>query len=215
MSPTTLTIPRIIHQTWKDHNLPIKFMEWSQGWRDKNPSFKYCFYTDEDCNDFVKTSYPQYYKLYKSAARIEKVDIFRYLVIHKYGGVYVDLDCECLKSIDALINIYKHEVITGFEYNHPVQYLQWFIASPPGSSAMIELMDEIVSRSNFKWFKSFVVDKNKLVYWFTGPEVYTYVLRKTDCSVVVLDKGVLGCYDKSKITKDSYIVHWFSGTWKD
>ncbi len=33
---------------------------------------------------------------------IQKIDFAKYCIIYTYGGVYVDMDSECLKSIDGL-----------------------------------------------------------------------------------------------------------------
>jgi len=207
-------IPKIIFQTWKTKKLPEKFKEWSDTWKNMNPNFEYRFYTDKDCYKFIYTNYPEYLDLYESLITIEKIDVFRYLVLHKYGGIYVDMDCECLKPIDDLLDLFPNSLITGFEYESPIQYLQWFIACPQGYNTIIELVEEIKKRNWYKWFKSFTLTENELVYWSTGPVVYTYILKKTKESVVVLEKGKLGCYDKNRLTKQSYLTHHFASTWK-
>jgi len=209
-----MVIPKIIIQTWKLHIIPPEYKQWSKTWKTKNPDFEYRFYTDKACYRFIYNNYPQYLDLYEFLVGIEKVDMFRYLVLHKYGGVYVDMDTECFKPIGPLLDLFPNSIITGYEYENPVQYLQWFIACPEGCSTMIELVDEILKRSWYKWIKVLSLTPNKLVYWFTGPEMYTTVLRKTQESVVILEKGRLGCYDISRIDKNSYLQHYFMGSWK-
>jgi len=209
-----MVIPRIIHQTWKTKKLLPEFSTWSKTWIQLNPEFFYVFYTDKDCALFILTQYPQYYDLWKSLVGIEKVDVFRYLILHKYGGVYVDMDCECLKPIGPLLDLFETSLITGYEYEEPIQYLQWFIACPKECKIMIELVEEVASRSWYKWFKSWLLTENQLVYWFTGPILYTDVLRETRESLAILDKGKLGCYDTKLIDRNSYLQHHFTGSWK-
>ena len=209
-----MVIPKIIHQTWKNRILPTEFKKWSETWKQMNPEFIYLFYTDKDITKFITKNYPEYLDLFESLVGIEKVDVFRYLVLHKYGGVYVDMDCECLKPIGGLLNLFGNNLITGYEYETPVQYLQWFIACPAGCPTMIELVEEVRRRSWYKWFKSFTLTENQLVYWFTGPEMYTDTLRSTKEAVAILEKGRLGCYDKRLIDRNSYLIHHFASTWK-
>ncbi len=209
-----MTIPKIIIQTWKTRKLPINFAEWSMTWKKLNPDFSYLFFDDKSCFKFIYKNYPQYLDLYESLIAIEKADVFRYLVLHKYGGVYVDMDTSCYKPIGPLLDLFNNSVITGIEYDNPLQYLQWFIACPKGSKVMLELVNEVNRRTWFKWVKSLSLTSNELVYYTTGPVMYTFVLKNTEESVAVLEKGRLGCYDKTKIDCNSYLQHHFSGSWK-
>ncbi len=210
-----MVIPKIIIQTWKTKKLSGKLAEWSSTWKKINPEFKYLFFDDIDCFRFVYKNYPNYLDLYNSLSCIEKTDVFRYLVLHKYGGVYADIDTCCLKKIGPLIDLFGSSVITGFEYNEPIQYLQWFIACPKNSKVMIELVDEVYRRSWLKPIKSLFLSNNELVYYTTGPIMYTSVLKSTSESVVVLEKGKLGCYDEQLIDKNSYLQHFFLSSWKE
>lgn len=210
-------IPKIIHQTWKNSNLCDDFTKWSNSWKNMNPDYIYKFYTDRDIFKFIHTNYPQYLDLYEFLTGIEKIDFFRYLIIYHQGGIYIDMDCECLRPLDDLFKTYgQTKLITGYEYNSEdnQQYLQWFIASPSKNSVLLDLVNEIQYRSYFKWFKSLVLSENDLVYWLTGPQLYTEVLKNNSDNITVLSKGLLGCYDKKLITNESYLRHMFSGSWK-
>jgi mannosyltransferase OCH1-like enzyme len=209
-----MVIPKIIIQTWKTSKLPQQFKEWSSTWKTMNPDFTYMFFNDKDCFKFIYKYYNEYLDLYDSLSTIEKTDMFRYLVLHKYGGVYTDMDTSCFKPIGPLLDLFNTSIITGFEYTNPVQYLQWFIACPKGLKVMLELVEEINRRSWLKPLKSLTLTPNELVYYTTGPVMYTNVLKNTSDPVVVLEKGRLGCYDKTKIDGNSYLQHHFLGSWK-
>jgi mannosyltransferase OCH1-like enzyme len=208
-------IPKIIIQTWKTKKLPNNFKKWSLTWKTHNPDFTFMFFDDNDCYKFIYKHYQEYINLYESLSNIEKADIFRYLALHYYGGIYVDIDTICLKPIYPLIDLFSKYLITGLEYENPQQYLQWFIACPKGCSTMIELVKEINKRTFFRLFNSFIMSKNDLVYYTTGPVMYTHVLKQTKEPVAVMEKGKLGCYEKNKIDKNSYLQHIFYGSWKN
>jgi len=207
-------IPLRIIQTWKNRKLPQEFIDWSNTWKSMNPEFTYMFFDDRDCWRLIYNNYPQYLDLYESLSNIEKADVFRYLALHKYGGVYADIDTTCLKPIGPLIDLFPTNVITGIEYENPIQYLQWFIAVPKGSPLMIDLVDEVYRRSWLKPFKMFFVNPRELVYWFTGPVMFTSVLKNSNESIVVMEKGRLGHFDNSIIDQNSYLQHWFISSWK-
>lgn len=209
-----MTIPKIIIQTWKTKKLCTKYKEWSLTWKKYNPDYKYLLFDDNDCYRFIYNNYYKYIDLYESLSIIEKTDMFRYLVLHYYGGIYVDMDTICFKSLTPLLNLFENSLITGIEYNEPLQYLQWFIACPKNCKIMIELVNEIYKRSWIKPLKSLIMKSNDLIYYTTGPVMYTYVLKNTKESVVVLEKGKLGCYDKNLINQNSYLQHLFEGSWK-
>lgn len=209
-----MTIPKILIQTWKTKKIPEEFQNWTLTWKKHNPDFKYLFFDDNDCFRFIYKNYPVYLDLYESLSNIERADVFRYLALHKYGGVYADMDTSCFKPIGPLLDLFPDSVITGVEYENPIQYLQWFIACPKGSSIMLDLVNEVNKRSWLKIFKALSMTNNELVYYTTGPVMFTSVLKNSQESVVVLEKGRLGCYDQTKIDKNSYIQHWFMSSWK-
>ena len=60
-------------------------------------------YYDADLLDFVKSFYPEYLRLFESLKGVYMADMARVLVIYHYGGIYMDLDFYCYRSIHAFI----------------------------------------------------------------------------------------------------------------
>jgi mannosyltransferase OCH1-like enzyme len=211
-----MTIPKIIHQTYKDKKSAYEFKKWSDSWKLLNPEFMYVFYNDIDCFKFIHSDFPEYIDLYESLTIVQKADVFRYLILYKHGGVYADIDTECLKPINPLIELYNDSLITGHEYENHLQYLQWFIACPKAHKIMLNLVNEIYRRSWYmnSWYMKLILSGNTLTYYYTGPMLFTYVVSRSNESVTVLKKGVLGSYDKNKIDENSYLQHYFNGKWK-
>lgn len=117
MSPSSIyNIPKVIHRTWKTRDIPYDIFkkEWVDSWEKYNPSWEFRFYTDEDIDRFMEENYPEHLELLNSYDQhIKKVDAFRYFLLHRYGGMYVDLDFECFKPLDNLfcegVNIYLQQ----------------------------------------------------------------------------------------------------------
>ena len=98
-------IPKIIHQTWKSHILPDDLRRYRHSWKIHHPGWEYRFYDDEACRLFTKDHYPELLSLYESYPKhIQRIDIFRYLVVNRCGGVYADMDMEFFRPIDSLLD---------------------------------------------------------------------------------------------------------------
>lgn len=104
-SSTNTGIPRKLHQTWKTANLPPRYAAFADGWRYHHPGWEYTLWTDADLRQLVAQRYPDFLPTFDSYVDpICRADLGRYLVLHAHGGVYADLDCECLKPVDALLS---------------------------------------------------------------------------------------------------------------
>jgi hypothetical protein len=99
-----MTIPKIIH-----HIAPKKKNKWHPVWVDCYDSWKVNFPEEEyeyilwndsdDIDSFIKNEYPQYWKTYKNLPlHTQKIDFARIAIIHKYGGIYSDMDVYCYKN---------------------------------------------------------------------------------------------------------------------
>jgi len=97
-------IPRIIHQMWKDAAVPPRFVAWQDGWRRLHPGWDYRLWTDATLDGFVRRHYPAYAGIYRGYREpIMRADMARYLLLEHFGGVYADLDAECLASFAPLL----------------------------------------------------------------------------------------------------------------
>lgn len=90
-------IPKIIHQTWKNNNIPGKWKNYHNTWKEKfpEPEFKHILWTDEDNRNLIKNNYSWFLDIYdKYPKNIQRADAVRYFILYHYGGIYADLDCE-------------------------------------------------------------------------------------------------------------------------
>ncbi len=97
-------IPRIIHQTWKDQDVPERFLEAQRSWREVHPEWEYRFWTDEDLETLVRERAPELMLLHERYPEaIQRVDAARYVILREFGGAYIDLDVQCLRPLDPLL----------------------------------------------------------------------------------------------------------------
>lgn len=96
-------IPKIIHQTYKNNDLPNIYKHCQNIIKELHPDFIYNFYTDEDMFNIIKKEFPEYNESFNKLPRmIMKIDMFRYFLMYKYGGLYVDMDYLMLKKFNLL-----------------------------------------------------------------------------------------------------------------
>ena len=95
---------KIIHQLWKDENVPTEYGD-PESWKRLNPDWKYILWTDASMLDFVKAEFPDMLEFYETYRHnVQRADLFRYLVVYKLGGLYADIDTDCFHSLDIFEN---------------------------------------------------------------------------------------------------------------
>ncbi len=94
-------IPPIIHQIWVGPDpMPDEFQEYRRSWQRHHPGWEVRLWTEETVPEGVRR--PEVYDRLRVPA--ERSDILRLEVLYRYGGVYVDTDFECRRSIEPLID---------------------------------------------------------------------------------------------------------------
>jgi len=151
---TRSTIPKIIFQTWKTHDLPKQFEYWSSTWKKYN-SYDYILWDDAENRAFVAEHFGWFLPVYDSYdAGIKRADAIRYMFLYKYGGIYADLDFECLKPFDELLDKYKdYDIILG---SMESDASHWHLSnnipnaimiSKPGCTFWLKVLKEMERRS--------------------------------------------------------------------
>jgi mannosyltransferase OCH1-like enzyme len=99
-------IPRLIHQTWRTHDIPLR---WNASYHSviaKNTAeFKHHLWVDEEMRLFVQKHEPEFYKNTYSTYQyeIQRADSFRYVVLYHLGGIYIDMDNGCKRPFKDLL----------------------------------------------------------------------------------------------------------------
>ena len=127
-------IPKIIHQT-----APADKSKWhplweacQKSWLEKFPGWEYKMWTDEDLDDFIKTKHPEFLDTYLGYPKnINRIDAARYYILFDYGGIYADMDFQCLKNFEDQIPSDKVSIApTSVDSHYGVQNA--LMVSPKG-----------------------------------------------------------------------------------
>lgn len=128
-------LPRIIHQQWRNKDaLPHKHQEWQNAVKNTFPQHKYILWTDEEMLDLIKTDYPEFLDVYLGFSHnIMRVDAARTFILHKYGGLYLDMDYEVLENFWDRLPDTTPAVIQS--YSHYLESTQNSLMSSPAGHA--------------------------------------------------------------------------------
>jgi hypothetical protein len=170
--PPVSTIPKIIHQTYKTWDLIDDLGKgWEKSpeqWKALHPNWEYRFWDDAQLRHFIETEYPLYLHTFDSYHhQIQRVDFARYFILHKFGGVYSDLDIVPTKSLDDLLDTNYHQ---GFLWSTPNGGVtNALMAFTPGHKFLEQLHYQL-TWSNFPLFP---LQQQFHIIFSTGPvQVY-------------------------------------------
>jgi len=162
-------IPKIIWQTYKDPRLSLEsyMYEASETWKAKNPDYEYRYMDDDEAAKFVKDEYgDEMHQLFINVpVGVMRGDMWRYLVVYKYGGIYADLDTLCLKPIDTWIKEGKDFIVCPEHQDH---FCQWTFAASAGHPILKTVIDLMVER-----LKNADYTMPHFVHYLTGPGMWT------------------------------------------
>ena len=174
--PTATTteehIPRIIFQTWKTRApLPENYAYWSQSFRDLNPRHQYVLWDDADNRDFITQDFPWFLHVYDSyPAEIFRADIVRFFFLFRFGGLYSDLDTQCLRPIEEVL-AGKHIVLGRMSWTEEFTQAipNAMMASRPGELFWLLAIAIAIERHAHLGIQS--AQAEVLPEYFTGPAI--------------------------------------------
>lgn len=172
-------IPKIIHQTAPRDRSKWK-KEWvtcHDTWKKYFPSGEYVhiMWYDEDLDNFIKKEYPWFYPVYeKYDVNIKRIDIARYFILYKFGGIYADMDYMCTKNFYDLIPQDKISISESpYKENEFIQNA--LMISPKDNPFWMKVIAKALER----------VDSSGVLY-STGPKLLTDVYYENISDVYVL-----------------------------
>lgn len=154
-----MNIPLHIHQTWKDENIPETVAVYAQTWKTHHPGWEYTLWTDAMNRDFLAMYYPEFLPVYdRYPTPIQRVDAVRYFILHHLGGVFIDLDFECLKHIGPLLQ--GATFVAGLEpethaHAHQKKYIisNAFMACIPQSEFVEKVCQRLLRNDYYKHYR--------------------------------------------------------------
>ena len=206
-------IPKIILQTWKTREIPEQWQSAVESVKTTHPDYKYILWTHETMAEFVKSTYPDFYPTYLNYKYdIQRCDAFRYLVLYKYGGIYLDLDIVCKKNLDSLLT---YDLVFAKSPNISATYTNSFFMAAPHHLFLSYCIEQLpMYERSFVYF-----GKHNHIMHSTGPLFLTKMLSnlKKNQNVYVLTKsefaGDCSVCNETKCAGGTYFKHLVGNSW--
>jgi hypothetical protein len=185
------SIPKIIHQTFYTKVLPIELQKNIEKIRSLNPEWEYKLYDDSDVIEFIEDNYDphvlQYFLRIDRRYGAARADLFRYLLIYKIGGIYLDIKASMCKPLDKVLQTDDSFILaqwndsgqfkqwgTHYDLAHVDggEFQQWHIAARPGHPFLKATIESVLA--NIDRYNPSLHGTGKTgVIKVTGPVAYT------------------------------------------
>jgi mannosyltransferase OCH1-like enzyme len=212
-----IQIPANIFQTWHTKMLPPKMFTSIAKIKQLNPGFKYYLFDDNDCRDFIQNNFE--YNVLNAYDRLipgaYKADLWRYCVLYKHGGIYLDIKYIPNNNF-KFINFLKKEHWV-LDVNN-VGIYNAFMVCKPGNEILLKAINQIVENVDQKFYGSSWLEPTGprlLSKYFTDKEKQkidiTHILigsGSADSQKYIMFKNilVLKCYTGYHAEREKYSI---------
>ena len=156
-------IPFIIHQTYYTKQLDSDIYQTCLTIKNMNSEYDYKFYDDNDCRKYISQHYPpEYLKAYDMVIPgAYKADVFRYLVLYREGGIY--MDCKSTTMVPLRDFIPRNATFAVFRDRPTAALLNSFMACTPNHPIVKLVIDMTIDNILKKRYNENALD-------ITGPQ---------------------------------------------
>ena len=164
-------IPKVIWQTYKDHSANGLAKEYIDSWVNLNPDYEYRFLVDEEIDAYINHNFDRHtLNVFRALPfGVMRADMWRYAAIYNEGGIYADLDTQCITPIEQW-GIAEEHLVVGME--NKTHFCQWCFAAQPRHPVLEQVLELIVER----WQQGVDLSQPYLTHYLTGPGIWTQVI---------------------------------------
>ena len=183
-------IPKIIHQTYSSwERLQPEWKSNIQKIKELNPDWIYHFYSDADIEKFIEDEYGipilNLYNRINPHIGPARADVFRYLLLYKKGGVYLDIKSTAKIPLSSVLNSNDSFILSNWSQvpnrekeltQFPLgEYVQWSIISSPGHPFLRAVINNVLG--NLLVYNPWLHGVGKrAALRITGPFTYTFAI---------------------------------------
>jgi mannosyltransferase OCH1-like enzyme len=188
-----------------------------------NPEYDMYYFSDEDVLKFIGDHFPDDLDAYNSLVPgAYKADVFRLMVLYKYGGVYNDIGHTFLVPIEEIKGPTSNHVFVK-DMDDSINSFYWihdaFIIAPAGSEIIKKMLDRALTNVKNKSYGENMMDiagpstVGKALNMFWGKPEKTPIITGefNNVKIIQLDQGYINSdylkVIKTKIDKYTEIVY--------
>ena len=167
-------VPRILYHSWHSNKVPAKMAENIRSLLKSNAEFDYYLYSDEKSLQYIKDNFDESvisaFETLKPGAY--KSDLWRYCILYKTGGVYMDIKYNTVEPLISLLKRTPTIYVRDRDFFGELKCVyNGVMAAPPGNKIFKYCIDDVVNNCKMKLYKANSVD-------VTGPCVLGRMLTQ-------------------------------------
>ena len=176
-------IPKILHFVWISEggiDLPAEHAGNPSKWESMNPGWAVRLWSGPELEGFVSTHYPSYLPLWNSLGKaVKKSDLGRLLLLHHFGGIYLDWDLEPFSRPRGVLDSFAGSKVV---YNKHITESR--ISEIPSEDFVdISSYGSVFSRENCRIDRAgYGVANNTLMMAPGQPWVMDFIGQQEECS---------------------------------
>jgi len=191
-------IPLNIYQTWHTKKISPKMFESISLIKNLNPKFNYQLFDDNDCREFIKNNYDQdvLYAFDNLVPGAYKADLWRYCILYKNGGVYLDI---------------KYAPVNGFKFINLMEKEHWVLdmdkngiynalmVCKPNNEILLRAINKVVDNVKNKFYGSNCLHP-------TGPIMLAEFFTQSDKNIFDMYHDIYQSIENRFIFFNGYII---------
>ena len=193
-------IPLHIYQTWHSNTLPKYMQDCVNKLKEQNPEFEYHFYNDDDCRNYIKDNFNRdvLHAFDKLKPGAFKADLWRYCILYKKGGIYLDIKYQCENNFKLIQLTDKEYFVKDIPIYTRQGIYNALLVCKPGNNVLLNCINKIVENVKNKYYGNNPLEVTGpllMSYYFTPLEINkmelkhviennTYYIKKNDTKIL-------------------------------
>jgi mannosyltransferase OCH1-like enzyme len=189
-------IPRVIYQTFETLECTDDMFNSIESWKNQNPDYEHYFFDNDKRIEFIQKYFDKkvvdaYLKLIPGAF---KADLWRYCVLYKNGGVYLDIKYFTVNDFKLIELTDREYFVKDIEPSGSGVYNAFMICKP-GNKKLLNCINNIVKNVKNKFYGEGALAP-------TGPLLLKKEFTKDEIDKLRLSIGENECPTKTCINLD-------------
>ncbi|RYE12702.1 MAG: glycosyltransferase [Rickettsiales bacterium] len=225
-----------MHQTYVSKDLPQELKQNVEYLKKTNPGWTHRLFDDQDIIKFIHENYGtillDYYRRINPKYGAARADLFRYLLVYKYGGVYIDIKSSCNSPLNNVLLPDDRYILTHWrnsdgevhaqigkfkelEHIEQGEYQQWYIISVAGHPFLRSVIKNVLT--NIDKYRPWTFGTGGIgVLRLSGPIAYTLAIHPILHNAphrLLKNESLIdfqySIYNTAKHHRSVYKVHYF------
>jgi len=182
IDPIISVIPLVIYQTWYTKNLPPVMKNTVNRLISDNPQFQHVLYDDNECREFIQQNFDQvvvdaFDSLIPGAY---KADMWRYCILYKNGGIYMDIKYQCIDGFSLIHLTDKEYFVRDIEWENKRGIYNALMVCQPGNQKCWDCIQQIIENVKNRFYGDSPLEP-------TGPQLLAKYFSEDEYNSLVLN----------------------------